>query len=788
MPSQELLYSFHCAVLPELHVVGFRGREALLEPYRFAIGLLGSDSQDVELGSALGARAALNVHLAPGRGPFVFQGIIASFELLHAWGDRVLYRAVLVPQLWQLGLTRHSRVLTGDTVKEAIEKVLKSGGLGAGDYRFDLLSEGEYKPREHTCQYQESDLAFLSRWMEREGLFYYFEHGDDREKLVVTDRPCASLPALRPEAVRYVPPAGPQDVMHLEALESFVCTHSQLPASVRLREYDYLNPSLDHKAEAEVSQDGAGLVSYFGDGYLTSRDGRSRAGEVERLARIRKEELLARQVLCRGRGRAFLLRTGYRFKLDEHPRDALNQEYLATEIEHFGNQSAEAPVARQLLDLPYDDEYRLELRAIPASVQYRPARRTPAPRVYGVVHAVVDGEQESDYAQIDEHGRYKVKIKFDDLDLADASDTQAAKASTWVRMLQPHAGSPEGFHFPLRKGTEVLLVFLGGDPDRPVICGAVPNAHTPSPVVAQNHTFNIIHTGGDNVVALQDQAGAQHVDISTPPKDTFVHLGEPHAGHSHYIVEHTDGNCFFDIGGDQDIEVGGDLTEHVVGNVTETYDAAQDSWVGQSQSLEVIANQEIWVHGFQSVTVDGAVIEKFNTSQATTVDGPETHTVTGTLNLSVTGAVSEKFDALHTLKVGGPQFVTVTGPVMETFSTNHIFTIGGPQIVTVAGPVLYTTPSFTIITPSFKVLPASWWKWAWLSGEGVALKLGLYGAKIEAGVVAAAVYGIKADVVGLKIDIAGAKYANKPIELGNSGSKLKSGGINLYMFALVIII
>src|SRR5262249_45353319 len=129
---------------------------------------------------------------------------------------------------------------------------------------------------------------------------------------------------------------------------------------------------------------------------------------------------------------------------------------------------------------------------------------------------IVDGAADSEYAQIDKHGRYKVRVMFDESDAADG------KASMFVRMLQPHGGSPEGFHFPLRKGTEVHLLFLGGDPDRPVIAAVAPNAQTPSVVNADNHTKNVVHTGGNNRFELEDADGSQHIRLSTPTKGTFM--------------------------------------------------------------------------------------------------------------------------------------------------------------------------------------------------------------------------------------------------------------------------
>ena len=166
-----------------------------------------------------------------------------------------------------------------------------------------------------------------------------------------------------------------------------------------------------------------------------------------------------------------------------------------------------------------DDGRGVEVVAIAASVQFRPPRRTPVPRIYGMEGAVVDGQADTDYAQLDEHGRYLVKLRFDE------SPAKDGKASARVRMMQPHGGNPESFHFPLRKGTEVLLAFEGGDPDRPVIAGVVPNLLNPSPVTSKNATKNVLMTGGGNRLIIEDAEGKEYIHLATPHKRTFMHMG-----------------------------------------------------------------------------------------------------------------------------------------------------------------------------------------------------------------------------------------------------------------------
>jgi type VI secretion system secreted protein VgrG len=205
----------------------------------------------------------------------------------------------------------------------------------------------------------------------------------------------------------------------------------------------------------------------------------------------------------------------------------------------------------------------VEVQAISADVQFRPARRAAWPRIYGYENGQVEGAGASDYAQIDDQGRYLVKMRFDE------GNGHGARSSTWVRMMQPHGGGVEGFHFPLRKHTEVVVSFLGGDPDRPVISGVVPNALTPSPVTSGNHTKNVIQTGGRNRLELEDLAGQQRITLSTPYSNTYLRMGSPNDDHEAII--HTDDNALlhadvnYDVyaGVNMDVQVGTDYTNKV---------------------------------------------------------------------------------------------------------------------------------------------------------------------------------------------------------------------------------
>jgi type VI secretion system secreted protein VgrG len=583
------LFTIQSSVLPDdTRVVGFRGTEGLSRPYLFEIWLsIPSDSADFDMGDAIGARTSLLVDRGDaGHPPYVVHGVLWSLELALESNGRGLFRAELVPHLTQLTQTLHSRIFTKRTLPEILRETLEDGGLTTDDY--ELRLDKTYKPEEHVCQYRESHFDFLSRWLEREGLYYFFEQGDDREKLVITDHKAAHEP-LRKGGVRYHPVSG-HDRSAKESFASFTCKHVSLPASVKLVDYDYLKPTLEVTGSAPVSDSGLGEIHEHAARFFTPDDGK-------RLAKLRAEELLAQRVVYRAVGQVLHLRSGYLFDLEDHPRHAFNTRYLVTELVHTGNQGASTGEVRALTGFEGDVVYEVEVTAIPATVQYRPPRKTAWPRIYGYENGIVDGEQASEYAQIDEHGRYAVKFRFDESDLRDG------KASTFVRMAQPHGGGVEGWHFPLRKGTEIIFTFLGGDPDRPVIAGVVPNSHTPSPVTRSNHTTNVIQTGGRNRFELEDKAGSQRITLQTPHTNTMIRMGAPNDDHN--LICRTDGSALHDTGEDHDIEIGGHLHETVTGEVVEKYENRRETTVQADDKLTVEkGNLTIEVAtGFRSSTI-----------------------------------------------------------------------------------------------------------------------------------------------------------------------------------------
>jgi len=501
---------------PSTQLLGFEGREALSALFAFEVWFVVEGPQP-EPPDLVGQAATIAIDrlgaLESMLAPHLFAGVFSSVELLVELTDRALYRGTVVPRLAFTDLSFHSRIWTKTAIKDALIEVLTSYGLSDGkDFEFRISQPPPTE--EHVCQYKESDYAFFSRWLEREGWYFFFEHEEGAEKLVIVDDKSAHVALRKEGAVRYF--AGSRGTGYAaESFEDFACSAEAVPGGVTVSDYDYASPQRPLSHNANVPGGGASRMVHYGARAFTSAD-------VTRVATIRAEQLNVRQHLHRGVGAATQIVSGSLIEFEEHPIHQLNRSYLVIEARHTAWEPSAGAAWGDELPIPKAPEsYRVEVVALPAEVQYRHPDLTPWPRVDGFELAVVDGAATSQYAQIDGSGCYSVKFKFDERTLKDG------KASTRVRMMQPHGGSLEGWHFPLRKATEVICSFLAGDVDRPIIQAVVPNTDTPSPVTAKNQSQNVLHTGGNTYMTLEDQKGSEFINLFTPKSSSGLFLGTP---------------------------------------------------------------------------------------------------------------------------------------------------------------------------------------------------------------------------------------------------------------------
>ena len=686
--NSKLAFRFRCAAAPHFdEVVAFRGVEEISRPFLLTIELVEKEDEPVDIDGLVGERASLIAAADEPESAWGLHGIISRLEHVNQSGGFVLYRLELRPYLWRLSLSQHSRVFTEMSVIDVVKSVLEEGGIAGDDYELRLT--GTYAPREHICQYRETDLSFLSRWLEREGLYYFFEHDGDRERLVICDHRGAHG-VSRASAVRYVP-AAVEDSSSSEAFSEFRGAAALLSADTGVRDYDYLNPLAPIVGSASCRKEG---VAPGGVGTVVEHHpGAVDSSEASRYASLRAEQIASQQKRFVGHGQVLSLRSGHLFAVADHPREAFNTRYLACRVEHHGNLTSGSHVYRHLLELPFDDEYRATVEAIPETVQFRAARSTPLPRIYGYELAVIDGP-EGLYAPLDDQGRYKLRFQFDEQSWVED------EASTWVRMAQTHGGATEGLHFPLRKGTEVMVSFLGGDPDRPVISGVLPNSTKQSPVTSANNTSNVLVTGGSNRLEMDDRDGEQFIQLETPTKDTSLRMGHPRKGDNSLDIR-TDGDAYHYVKGTVEEETEGDKTELVVGDHTITCQADVQTDIRGEATVNIGDNSTSFTMGNSvSMTMGNFATHKMANEHTVTM-GNYVSQVMGTSVSEQVGLSVSRFMGDRVVETMGNQINNTAGNVLSNCSGNFVSQVMGNKIDMVTGTsftasVGSSTGSFTL--------------------------------------------------------------------------------------------
>ena len=528
MPDESRVFHFHTDAIGDdtFHLSALTGEEEISTPYHFELDLM-SKKVDVPLDKMLNNNAWISIRqsvpVSGGkRGTRIYKihGMLSSFEVLEKINDYVKYRAVLVPRFWKTSLNTQCKVFQDMTIPEVIQEILTDDvGAGLADGEdLELRLTKTYAAREFIIQYNESDLDFLHRWCEHEGIFYFFEQSEGREKIVFGDSTSAytKLPGdpkipYRPDPASRARSSGAtsEETLQEESVHTFRCLLKKLPKEVVLKDYNYRTPSVEINAKATVNSPVAeGLFYTYGEHYKDKSAG-------DAIAKVRAEAFQCRDKTFDGTSDHKSFRPGITFNLSEHYRPDFNATYLITYLSHKAIQGT-AAAGGGGSTMSYANTFD----CIPGDDVFRPERVTPWPSIYGVLNAKVDDGGSGDYAEIDDQGRYKVKLPFD---LSDAKD---GKASRFIRMAQPYAGADMGMHFPLHKGTEVAIGFVDGDPDRPLIFGALINPETESPVQGKNSTQCKVHTGGGNSITIEDTAGTQSMTMHTPSGNTFFSMGK----------------------------------------------------------------------------------------------------------------------------------------------------------------------------------------------------------------------------------------------------------------------
>jgi type VI secretion system secreted protein VgrG len=609
---------------------GMHAREEMSRLSEYQVDLL-SPRDNVEVDKILGRMVTVRLELPDGSDRF-FNGYVTRFAQSGQFGSYTRYRALVRPWLWFLTRTADCRIFQELTVPDIVKAVF--GDHSTADFAFELT--GDYRTWTYCVQYRETDFNFVSRLLEEEGIYYYFRHTKGHDTLVLTDSTgkhtsapgCAELPFIAPERLARA------DIDHVS---SWQFTREIQPGVYVHDDYDFERPSVEIKTQKPgpyaFAPSNYEVYDYPGH-YTIKKDG-------EQYAAVRMDELSSQFETAQAVTNARALRVGHSLALDRCPRADQNREYLVLGASYdleYGDYEA--------MPQPRGASYRCSFVAMSTQQQFRPRRSTPKPFVQGPQTAVVVGP-EGEQIYTDEYGRVKVQFHWDRYGKKDAT------SSCWVRVSHPWAGKGWGAVATPRIGQEVIVDFLEGDPDQPIVTGRVYNKEHlppfgfPAGAVISGVKSDTHKGAGYNEMSFDDTAGTEKITI-----------------HGQY---------------DMNTTVEHDQTSTIHNNRTDRVDVDDSESVGNNQTWDVGANRTATIGANESMTVTGNRTKSVTGNETVTVAGNRTETVSKSETLTVTMQRTHSVGINETISVGAAQEVTVGGMQALTVGAAQNIKVGANQ-------------------------------------------------------------------------------------------------------------
>ncbi len=427
---------------------------------------------------------------------YTIHGVITEFDEYPTSADQTHYRVRLEPKLADLNRGVTSRLFQKQSVKEIVTDTLRHEGYRAGvDFEFRLRHQ--YRRHEYVTQYHETTFGFIQRLCAQEGIWFRWEQKKDRAVLVFGDDLDAY--ARKQRTVAYRRDSGLES-SGTDAIKTLEKRTRRVPEAVRLHDYNHREAGVSLLVEENAARDDRttnGIDYRWGEHYQTPDEGKG-------VARLRHEEHLAQQITFKGTGNPFWLEAGEVMRLDPNPADAKHGIFI-TSVESSGGRS---------------ESYWVSFEGIPSDRVWRtPMASIERPSIDGILPARVTSPGNYKYAYLTEQGWYVIRLPFD------LDEWSPGGTSRPVRFAKPYSGDNYGHHFPLIDGAEVAIVFTGGDPDRPVIIGAMHDSLHPDLVNNLNHTRNIVRTAAQNELRMEDKEGVEHIHLTTRFQTSELNLG-----------------------------------------------------------------------------------------------------------------------------------------------------------------------------------------------------------------------------------------------------------------------
>jgi len=669
----------------------------------FELELL-SENHEVKLEDLLGKSVTLELERPAGK-PRYFNGLVTRFSQSGRIGRYSRYHATLRPWLWLLTRTADCRIFPdpkeaeSKTIPEILKDVFRKNGFS--DFKERL--HGTYKPREYCVQYRETDFNFVSRLMEEEGIYYYLEHEDGKHFVVLADSSTSHDPIPGCEKVPFMA-ATVESAARVDHISDWQLVHELQSGSAVLDDYDFEVSRADLSVRASVPRGHAhakleiydypgfyvGAYSARGEGTQGDKDALDRG---QHFARTRIEEAQTDYEQIHGGGNVRGLAVGGVFKLTDFHREDQNRDHLVVaselEVQVGGYEGFDAGSKETL--------YRCRFSAVPSKVPFRARRITPKPSIPGPQTGTVVGKS-GEEIWTDVHGRVKVQFHWDRKGGHDES------SSCWVRVAHPWAGKSWGIvHIP-RIGHEVVVEFLEGDPDRPIITGSVYNGQNKPPYKLPDHqtqsgikSRSTKEGGPDNFneIRFEDKKGEEQLFIHAEKnQDIEVENDETHSvGHDrtktidHDETTHVKNNRTETVDKEESITIGGSRTENVAKDETIAIGANRTETVAKDESITISGGRKESVSKDESIAIGGGRTETVAKDESITISGNRELMVAKDEGVSIGEKYSQSVGKDATIDVGkkltiqaGDEITLKTGSASITLKKSGDVVISGGKV------------------------------------------------------------------------------------------------------------
>ena len=644
----------------------FSGHEGMSQLFHFSADFL-SENHSISFKDIVGKQVTLQVQ-HHGDDQRHWNGFVSRFACVGGDNRFSYYRAEIVPWVWFLTRTADCQIFQQKTIPEIIKKVFQDHGF----QDFQDRTQGSYPQREYVVQYRETAFNFVSRLMEEYGIFYFFEHDQNTHKLIFADKPQVhkNCPVQYKVRFNYTPGAT---VLHEDVVDNWGAEQELRPGKYALTDYNFQTPNTSLMANVQTVAEIGGNTKYEIYDYPGIHTKKSE-GDTTTKVRMEEEEALHHLVTGSGNCRSFA--SGYKFHLDEHSRPDMNGDFLLTEVTH----SASVGDSYSGSGAGSQETYTNHFTCIPFAVPYRPQRVTPKPIVQGPQTAVVVGPAGEEIYP-DKYGRVKVQFFWDRLGKKDEN------SSCWVRVSQPWAGKNWGSINIPRIGQEVIVEFLEGDPDRPIITGRVYNDEQMPPYALPDNmtrtTFLSRSTKGGgssnfNELRFEDKKGSEQIFLNAE-KDMdhrVENQSREYIGNDRSLIVHANQRELVDA----------DKHGHVKGTHFEKIDGDMSLQVGAKQMEKVGADK--------SIEVDGDQKEKIVGNVSLQVGQDQKEQVGGNVSLQVGQSRNEKVGMTHAMEAGqtihlkGGMTVIIEAGMQLSLKAAGGFVDIGPAGVTIQGTMV----------------------------------------------------------------------------------------------------